>query len=614
LLLYLLQLTRDPGSLHVAAMRTSLLQAAAPFAQLDESTFVSAVSGSGCCAFASVGHSPQLVAPRKHVSVRTDALAAFDGLPLDPRGEIRAHDADALIDHWADCDRLDGQFTAVRVDLENDCFECLTDVLSMHPLYCERTGDGWLVANSVEAIRGVSGASDPDPLGVSTWLALGWAAGYRTLLGSINALPPASRVEFSRRGMKTRQHGGMRALAAVSTGPRAAPEETRAMVDDMVALTRAAAAGGMPIKCAVTAGRDSRTAIALCLAAGIRPLTTTIGPPDELDVVIGRQVADYLRLSHELSNPIDTPQLEDVPNIAPTFVSMVDGLASLSQIQDIYNLYHHPDRIGVLVWGMGGEIARAGVGPITKFAANGPLINRSVEFQTRMLRAKVRDPLGILKPTASVDARHYMDRFVAERRAEGWRPAQIGEVFYTFERIGRWGASGFRRATFHEDLYAPFCTHAFVNYAFRMSPGERYAEEAHRRILSDLDPALRDLPYATPWRAADPRLAWALSTIDLMGYLGERTGLGERLKRSHTRSRPGPRPFASEWLERHRDAHREVCFSSPDSPLFEWVDRAALERAFTIPKYDEVPAGEMLRVLTLAWYLHRLRSSGPVVA
>src|SRR5205807_7937485 len=114
--------------------RTSLLHAAAPFPQLDESTFVSAVSASGCCAFASVGHSPQLVAPRNHVSVRANALAAFDGLPLDPSGEIRAYDADALIDHWAECDRLDGQFTAVRVDLVNDCFECLTDALSMHPL------------------------------------------------------------------------------------------------------------------------------------------------------------------------------------------------------------------------------------------------------------------------------------------------------------------------------------------------------------------------------------------------------------------------------------------------------------------------------------------------
>lgn len=386
------------------------------------------------------------------------------------------------------------------------------------------------------------------------------------------------------------------------------------MVDAMVALTRAATSGGMPVKCAVTAGRDSRTALALCLAAGIRPLTTTIGPPDELDVVIGRQVADYLGLSHERSNPADNPQLEDLQKIIPTFISMVDGLASLSQLQDIYNLYDPPDRIGVLVWGMGGEIARAGVGPITKFAANGPLVNRSTQFQARMLRAKLRDPLGILRPTASVDAHDYIERFVAERRAEGWRPAQIGEVFYTFERIGRWAAPGFRRATSHEDLYAPFCTHAFVNYAFRMSPGERYAEEAHRRILSDLDPALRDLPYATPWRAANPRLAWLLSTIDMIGYLGERTGLGERLKRSHTRTVSGPRLFAYEWLERHRDAHREVCLSNPNSPLFEWVDRAALEHAFTIPTYDEAPALEMLRVVTLAWYLDYVRTSGRVAA
>jgi hypothetical protein len=145
-----------------------------------------------------------------------------------------------------------------------------------------------------------------------------------------------------------------------------------------------------------------------------------------------------------------------------------------------------------------------------------------------------------------------------------------------------------------------------------MTPGERYAEEAHRRILTALDPALRDLPYATPWRTSRPRLAPVLSTVDMAGYVAEHIGLGERLKRSHSRGDYGPRLFAYEWLERHRDAHREVCFSNSDSPLFEWVDRAALERAFTIPQYDERPALAMLRVVTLAWYLEHVRTAGRV--
>ena len=385
------------------------------------------------------------------------------------------------------------------------------------------------------------------------------------------------------------------------------------MLEEMIGLTRAATDGGLPVKCAVTAGRDSRTVLALCLAAGTRPRTSTIGPPDDLDVVIGRQVAEYLGLPHRLSQPNQSPQLEDLDTIIPTFVSMTDGLASLSQIQDIHNLYDTPDQLGVLVWGMGGEIARSGVGPITKFAANGPLVKRSAAFQARLLHAKLRDPLGILKSAAGAEADDYVERFVAERVAEGWRPAEIGEVFYTFERIGRWASAGFRRATSHEDLYAPFCTHAFVHYAFRMSPGERYAEEAHRRILTALDPGLRNLPYATPWRAGHPRLAPVLSTLDLVGYVGERLGLGERLKRSHSRAAEGPRLFAYEWLERHRDTHREVCLSSPDSPLFDWVDRAALERAFSIPVYDEERAAlELLRVVTLAWYLEHVKTAGRV--
>jgi hypothetical protein len=596
------------GRPDAARLSRSLLAAAKPFHHLDETTLHTARSRSGRLMFASIGHSPEQAAPRRYRARRGDKLAAFDGLPLDPRGEFCAYDADALLEHWSEADRLDGQFSAVRVDFETDSFECLTDALSMHPLYFQRLGDGWVVANSVEAIRGISGASDPDPLGVSTWLALGWTAGYRTLLAGVRALSPGSRVEFSRAGMKTKNSFGTGSLAALASGRRAGREETAAMVDEMVGLTRAATANGIPVKCAVTAGRDSRTVLALCLAAGVRPRTGTIGPPDDVDVIIGRQVAEYAGLPHRINQPLDAPQLEDLPSIIPTFISITDGLASLSQLQDIHDHYDERDRVGVLVWGMGGEIARAGVGPITKFAANGPLLKRSAEFQARLLRAKLRDPAGILKPAAAAESHDYIDRFVAERVAEGWDPAQIGEVFYTFERIGRWASAGFRRATSHDDLYSPFCTHAFVNYAFRMSSGERYAEEAHRRILTALDPGLRDLPYATPWRASRPRLAPVLSTLDLIGYVAERAGLGERLKRSHSRGTDGPRLFAYEWLERHRDAHREMCLSNPDSPLFEWVDRAELERAFTIPIYDEGPALEMLRVVTLAWYLEQVRT------
>ena len=224
MLLFLLQVTKQPGSLRVEALRESLLRAAAPFHQLDESTLVSAVSESGCLAFAAVGQLPERVAPRNYVAMREDAIAAFDGMPLDPRGEFCAYDAEALLERWGDCDRLDGQFTAVRADLKTDTFQCLTDVLSMHPIYSERSGDGYLVGNSVEAIRGVSGASDLDSLGVSTWLALGWAAGYRTLLSSITALPPGSRVEFSATGMKTLHSVGTHSLVALTNGPKAGRE------------------------------------------------------------------------------------------------------------------------------------------------------------------------------------------------------------------------------------------------------------------------------------------------------------------------------------------------------------------------------------------------------
>ena len=371
----------------------------------------------------------------------------------------------------------------------------------------------------------------------------------------------------------------------------------------------------MPVKCAVTAGRDSRTVLALCIGAGVdSPPTGTIGPPDDVDVIIGRQVADYLGLEHTLNQPLQSAMLDDLPTVIPTFISITDGLASLSQIQDIHDLYDERDRVGVLVWGMGGEIARSGVGPITKFAANGPLISHSAAFQAFMLRAKIRDQAGVLKPDAGAEAKEYVDplREGAPGRGLAPGPGRGGLLHLRADRtLGLGGLPPRHRS--RRPLRA--LLHARVREL-------RLPHEPRRALRRGGTPPHPHPPRpgvaGSPVRHALARRASAPGprAVDRGPdrVHGRAAGLGERLKRSHTRGPEGPPLYAYQWLERHRDAHREVCLSDPSSPLFEWVDRAALERAFTIPTYDEATALGVLRVVTLTHYHEHVRSSGRVAA
>ena len=592
------------------ALGGCVAESARPFRHLDESTLDVVVSPSGRLTLATLGHAPGQAAPRRYVARRGSVVTAFDGLPLAPPGTFGAWDANALLDHWSTApDTLDGQFSAVRLDLERDGFDCITDALGLHPLYVQKLAGGWAVSNSVEVLRLLSRVNDPDPLGVSSFLSLGWAVGHRTLLAPVKALTGGCAFSFGARGVSetrlfTPDVVVGRARADVGR------EETQDLVDSLVGLTAATVAdGGLPVKCAVTAGRDTRVVLALCLAAGITPETATMGAPEDIDVALGSRVAAYAGLTHRALPSGPAAVLEDVDTVARDFVSLTDGLASLLQVDDIGDLYEpSPERVGVQAWGVGGEIARSGTGrSLRGFAANTPLLSRSPSAQMRLLFAKVQDPADILKSDVHVETRAYLDRFGAARLDEGWRPHELGELFYTFERVARWGSTGIRRATAVDDLYTPFATRPFVEFAFRLRPGDRFVESAHWRILSCLDGRLRDLPFERPWRTQRRRAAPALAVIDGASQLADRVDVGRRLGRrpaAHATGVAPPRRFAFDWLDRHRARHREVCLSDSSSPLWEWIDRAKLERALSAEAVGAAGAEGLLRAVTLGWYFH----------
>lgn len=96
--------------------------------------------------------------------------------------------------------------------------------------------------------------------------------------------------------------------------------------------------------------------------------------------------------------------------------------------------------------------------------------------------------------------------------------------------------------------------------------GEHFVERAHHRMLS-LEPELRDLPYDSLWQPQRPWLLPALVVSAAVHHFvarvrtrfpGGEQGTGE----------PAEPLFAVRRLFAHRETHREVCLSAPDSPLW----------------------------------------------
>ena len=143
-------------------------------------------------------HPDDLLGPRKYRARADDIVVGFDGLPVHRSGAWHGHDAEVLLAHWDELPEVaEGQFTAFRIDLEHDEVAFVTDTLGISPLYCVTHDGGYIVGNSVEALRLVTGADSPSPLGVGAFACLGWAVGNTTLLARIRALAGGHEYRLS---------------------------------------------------------------------------------------------------------------------------------------------------------------------------------------------------------------------------------------------------------------------------------------------------------------------------------------------------------------------------------------------------------------------------------
>ena len=577
------------------------------FPQLDASDLWTMDSPSGKLALAALAHPADARGPRRYRAQAGEVIVLLDGLPIDRRNRLSPYRADVLLRHWDEVSReLEGQFVAARVDVAADRIECVTDTFGMSPLFCAEVEGGRAISNSVEVLRRAFGLEEPDPLGASTFLALGWAADDRTLLEGVHSLRGGHRYHLERGSLTAEPY-----LTPASVVPKRQPRvPTREVARSLEQLTAAAALPGVPVLCALTAGRDSRLLAALLRSAGVSAGYYTIGRDGDIEVELARRVARTLGVPYEVWSPdVAGPADGDWRALVRIFITQTDGLSSLAQLTDYGDQLDSVDTVGVKLWGVGGELTRGCSTLPRALASNLPLARHSGSVQKALLRAKARSFGGLLRPDAVQTARDYLHRFALARRREGWRNPELSEAFFAFERVARWGSSGVRRTSGTHDVFTPFCSRAYVRYAYGLTLPESCVEAAHYQLLTLLAPEVRDLPFEEPWPPQRPGRAGlgvaARATRTAAGLAAARwTSSGAPAGLAH-HAATAETPPALSWLEAHLDALRELCGSVPGSPLWNYVQRDALEAALNATPQARAPiADAIIRVLTLFWYFH----------
>jgi hypothetical protein len=596
---------RGEGTAADLEIESAVRDAAGAFPQLERRETLAGRSADGRLAFAASSHPARLAGQRRYAWRQDGAVTLFDGRPVDREGRFDAGDAAVLGDRWEEApESLEGIFSVVRLDLEAVEVQCLTDPLGMAKVFLARDDSGWLLSNSVGALRALGGFDSPDPLGVSALVSLGWPAG-QALVAGIQPLAGGCLHTLDAAG-----HAERRYLTAAGVAPRnnACRIGSAEELADRLMTTTAAAVDSMPnVSCPLTAGRDTRVLFALMLSLGMRAADYyTSGVEGQIDVEIASLLAREAGVDHRVVTP-DVPPGDSSRWMDATvrFARQTDGMATLYGISDHIDHGDGPVPLGLKVWGPGGEIARAGnIGMLIPFVSQVPGLRRSWEAQKRTLETKTSTRNGVVRREALEATRRYLRDFADRRHAEGWRSREVLEAYYAFERVPNWASTGVRRVSGATDLFSPFVSRDFYEYAFSLGSGERYVEAAHYRLLSVLSKTLRDLPFEKPWKPQRPHMAPAMAVAGIAAAAVDR--FRERAtRRVKTPSGLESWDFGRAWLEAGIEQHRELCASVDGSPLWDYVDRKRLEAMLSLSSEARRPYAEGLcAVLTPFWYFH----------
>lgn len=562
--------------------------------RLDPSTAWTVRSRTAVIVAAGVHHG-EAAQPRRYIAHSPHAVTLFDGLPVDPEGEHVAYDASVLAagwDIWAD--RLEGQFVAAQVDLERERVELLLDTFGLMPVFVARRDGGVLASNSVSVIRSLLDLSAPDPLGVSSMVGLGWAASRHTLLRDVVALSGGAKHAIRDGTVVTDTHFGPQHIDRRAGAQTSVAE----LADYMATLTESAVRGIEPVRCALTAGRDSRLVLALVRARDITTEYYTIGRFSDPDVMWGRALARHFELHHQVLVPDDDAG-RDWTGIASRLIAQTDGLSDFRQLID----YLHPEEsghLGVRLSGLGGEIGRNGPYDNTIIAANVPLLGRIASLQRRVLRMKADAFRDLMTPEAQAVLDRNTGRFFDDRLAEGWHVNEIADLFFAFERVGCHGATTPRRAAAVDDLFSPYCTRRYTEYCLAMSPAERYVELPYHQLLWRLSAQLADFPFEEPLLRPRPRRAGLRAIHRAALVSAARAGIG-RAQDAPGASEPS---FLDEWFELRLGLMQDL-FAHDASPLWDFVSRNRIHALMQgAPGERRAHLVGLLRVATAFWYFH----------
>lgn len=515
---------------------------------------------------------PARIAPRVPLFCDDRQLVFFDGLPL--HAEFDAFDARALAANWHKADSCVGRHTLIRADLFARTVEIRLDPIGSAAVYTAQAGhDAVLYTNIPRLAHEIAPRGDLDPLGVSGILCSATPLADRTLTTSVRVMPFGSTTTLSPDApTTTHQHDHM-TQAGRHRCDLPASEAAAQFASVYRPILARLDEAGFELRSALTGGRDSRAAAAL-LGSAVRHLRVGFGGSESgKETAIVRKAAKAMDAQLMLSSAPFTPDVFRFEDSERTLFDRDCGMELLTRVRNPpSNPMTAETQRHVNLGGHAGEIARWSFESLS-----GMLIPPSVgASRNRILGRIVSMGYGFFTPSTHQTAQQHIQGMIDRAVDAGVTRTNLQTVVVNLIKAPRWAAMQMSRLAEKSDPVVPFMTAPFFHLAMRISPAERFRDRFHYELIRQCRPGGLDAPFHS-YRNAAERLRNEIARNLMISF--------PALGKWHSRKRP-PHVNAT-WEPWIRPIFRERAMAHDrSSPVWQFIDRTALESALTDPSPD----------------------------
>ena len=420
---------------------------------------------------------------------------------------------------------IDGAFVLAFADPRTRSMLIATDIVGSLHVFLARLPGGVALCTSARALAAM-GSGGLDPLAVQEFWATGVIYEDRSLWAGVRKLGPATVLAIDADGaIRESSYWSFEEVNGRSLSLR----EASAQLGDALANAALRIGRAYPRALAdVTGGYDSRATICGFVRAGVPFSATVSGPINSADVVLSGQISRALNIPHYHADV----QAERTAAVLTDALALTDGEYELVEYARIAAIHrgHGQRGFSCSINGSFGELAR-GYWWELLFPWLGAARPLDAELLARKRYAVFPFDASAIEPAVRVDFKAHMRDVINRSNAPlaGKPNTTQMDHAYVDLRMQRWqGRIGSSTAHIWPS-FSPFMFRSLLMPMLDATPVARWRSLLVRRMLTDMTPALANLPLEHGYPATTARLANLHRFAPVLGHYARR--VGEKLSR-----------------------------------------------------------------------------------